>query len=119
MESNHQFFWRDSLSCQFEKTQRLAREAGLNIDAYVADMRDFQTDQKFDLVISHGCLHLLAKNEQSILVEKIQDLTLTGGFNIVLVFTDKIPSPVDLLPFTKGLFKEGELFQYYSEVYYQ
>ena len=68
----------------------------------------------YDLIIAHGCLHLLEREHWGTLIEQIKSSTNQGGFNVIAVFTDTIPPPADLAAFTLGLFREGELFDRYA-----
>src|ERR1051325_5565980 len=43
------------------KLRLLASQRGLNVRTDVADMRSYHFDRKFDLIISHGCLHLIER----------------------------------------------------------
>ncbi len=97
------------------KTQQIAEDSGLSIQAKVQDMRLFKSEPLFDVVISHGCLHLISREEWTDVIRNIKKSTKPGGYNIVVVFTDKIPPSEDMAPFTKGLFKEDELYEIYSD----
>jgi tellurite methyltransferase len=96
------------------KLNTLAKKQGLDVKTIVQDMRDYQPEGFFDVVILHGCLHLLFRDEWVKVLNNIKAMTTPGGLNIVVVFTDKVPPPPDMEPFTKGLFNEGELFDQYS-----
>jgi tellurite methyltransferase len=98
-----------------QKTQKLAANSGLTIQAIEQDMRLFEAKPIFDVIISHGCLHLISREEWSDVIHKMKEATKAGGYNIVVVFTDKIPPSEDMAPFTKGLFKEDELYGLYSD----
>lgn len=78
-------------------------------------MRNFTSDVAFDAIISHGCLHLLLRDEWINVLNKIKNATAPDGFNIVVVFTNEMPPSPDMEPFTKGLFNESELFDYYMD----
>jgi len=78
-------------------------------------MRSFAFDFNYDLIISHGCLHLINRNDWKELIKRIKHATMPGGYNIVVVFTDTIRPPKDLEPYMKGLFREGELYQSYQD----
>jgi tellurite methyltransferase len=97
------------------KLKHLAAEKNLTLDAWVQDMRTFQTETRFDVIISHGCLHLIHRHEWPSVITRMKAMTAPGGYNIVGVFTDKIPPSPDMAPFTQGLFREGELFDHYSD----
>lgn len=96
------------------KVKRLATESGLSINSYVQDMRDFEPTDSYDVIVSHGCLHLLLRDEWLKVLHNIQTATTANGYNITLVFTNKIPPSDDMEPFMKGLFNESELFNLYK-----
>lgn len=97
------------------KLNALALERNLEIHAKVADMRDYRFPHSFDLIIAHGCLHLVERGSWQQLIGRLKLHTNPGGVNIVVVFTDTIPPPDDLKEFCLGLFHEGELFSLYAD----
>jgi tellurite methyltransferase len=97
------------------KTRLLASARGFALRAEVGDMRSYHFERQFDLIISYGCLHLIKRTEWKPLLERIKAYTLPGGRNFAAVFTNTIPPPRDLRPFCIGLFREGELFEHYSD----
>ena len=97
------------------KLKALARKKSLDIRSEVADMRDYQFPHSFDLIMSHGCLHLVERESWQRLIPLFKAHTNPGGINIVVVFTDTIPPPDDLRDFCLGLFREGEVFSLYSD----
>ena len=96
------------------KLRSMAASQNLAARAEVGDMRSYRFDRAFDLIISHGCLHLIERPDWKRLLESIKAYTAPGGYNVVAVFTDRIAPPVDLEQFCVGLFQEGELFSFYS-----
>jgi tellurite methyltransferase len=96
------------------KLRSLASQRGLKVRAEVADMRSYQLDREFDLIISHGCLHLIERAAWQQVLQRIKGHTSAGGHNVVAVFTDRLAPPPDLEAFCVGLFREGELFTYYE-----
>ena len=97
------------------KLQMLADRDGISIRADVADMRQYSFSGKFDLIVSHGCLHLIARKQWMKLVSEFKSHTIPGGTNVVVVFTDRIPPPADLEAHCLGLFQEGKLFSLYED----
>ena len=97
------------------KVQHLARRKGLSIRTQVQDMRQYRFDEDFDLIISHGCLHLIERPQWQRLLGEFKAHTAPGGFNVVAVFTDTIAPPEDLRDVCVCLFQEGELFAYYED----
>jgi len=91
---------------------RLRRDAaadGLSIKAEVGDLESFVWADRYDLVIAHGVLHLLEPAAALRVVAGMQEATRPGGWNVVVVFTDRLPQPPDLVPFVRRPFREGEL----------
>jgi tellurite methyltransferase len=58
---------------------------------------------------------LIARDEWQPLLAQCQHYTKLGGYNIVVVFTDRIVPSEDMAEFCVGLFREGELFEYYAK----
>jgi len=97
------------------KLRSLASQKNIKIHAEVADMRNYRFAGEFDLIISHGCLHLIERAAWRELLRRIQQYTSVGGYNVVAIFTDQLPPPPDMKAFCLGLFQEGELFTYYHD----
>jgi tellurite methyltransferase len=96
------------------KLQHNASQQGLTIEAEVQDLRDVTIDRTYDLIIAHGCLHLVEQEHSSRLLREMKAATKAGGYNVVAVFTDAIEPPQDLQPFMRGLFREGFLLRAYA-----
>lgn len=88
---------------------------GLPVLAWVADLATWPVYGPYDLVVAHGVLHLLEPGGRPELFVRLKAATRTGGLHVIAVFTDAIPSPPDLAPFTPGLFREGELAEAYAD----
>jgi tellurite methyltransferase len=96
------------------KLQHNASSRGAVIKTEVQDLRDFTIDGSYNLIIAHGCLHLVEHVHSSRLLREMKGATQPGGYNVVAVFTDAIQPPDDLQPFIRGLFREGDLFEAYA-----
>ena len=48
------------------------------------------------------------------MLRALQDSTVPGGWNVVTVFTTRVPIPPDMLSYTPGPFAEGELARLYA-----
>lgn len=96
------------------KLQHRASKQGLIIRAEVEDLEGYAITGFYDLIVAHGVLHLLRPASRNVLLERMQAHTRPGGFNVAVAFTDALPPPQDLAPFTVGLFREGELFERYD-----
>lgn len=98
-----------------QKLNDLAGKNNVNIDAFVCDMREYSFNKAFDLIVCSGCLHLIKREEWQQVLKKMKDATVTGGYNLIGIFTDAEPEPEDQRGLMVGLFKEGELFTYYQD----
>lgn len=97
-----------------EKCRKRAEARGVSVRAWVQDVRTFVFRREYDLVVAHGVLHLLERAVWPRLLESIQRHTQVGGWNIVTVFTERLPPPPDLAPHMRGLFQEDELLECYD-----
>lgn len=98
-----------------EKLKHLSKESELNINAIQCDMRNYLFAKQYDLIVCHGCLHLIMREEWKIVIEKMKSATKVGGYHAVSVFTDDAPEPEDQKGLMVGLFKNGEIFEYYND----
>jgi tellurite methyltransferase len=92
-----------------------AKNAGLTIHAWVGDMASFRFEGTYDLIIAIGCLHLLARSGWQHLIARAKEHTRPLGLNVMTGFTDESPTPPDMAPYFKGLFRPGELFKVYED----
>ncbi len=97
-----------------DKLVRMAAADGVHVNAWVEDLNIFEFSRSYDVIISHGVLHLLERHAWARVIAQMKEHTRPAGVNVVAVFTDEIPSPDDLAPFVRGLFKEGELARTYA-----
>jgi tellurite methyltransferase len=95
------------------KLEALAAERGLSLEARVEDVTSFRFPRAYDLIVAHGVLHLLAREQWEAVLDRMKRSTAPGGWNVVVVFTDRLPPPLDLAPHVKGAFREGELAERY------
>jgi tellurite methyltransferase len=97
------------------KLRRLLRREGLEARAWVQDAATLILRRSYHLVVCQGLLHLLPQDARLPLVERLKEATLPGGRHVVDAFSDRIPSPPDLAPFTPHLLAEGELARWYGD----
>jgi len=97
------------------KVQYLAGEKGVSITTHVQDVREFRFKDNFDVIICHGCLHFIERPQWQRLLNDFKAHTTPGGFNVITVFTNALSPPDDLKELCVGLFKEGELYDYYAD----
>ncbi|MCL2227352.1 MAG: methyltransferase domain-containing protein [Oscillospiraceae bacterium] len=92
-----------------EKARSIAMGKGLEIGFFVCDLGDFAFGKEYDAILSHGVLHLPEKAVRDKFISEAQANTKSGGYNIIGVFTNRLPATPDNAPFTKSLFDVGEL----------
>ena len=97
-----------------QKLQYRVRQSGLRINAWVQDLRTLVLTRSYDLIIAHGWLHLLEREHWGPLLDQMKRCTSRGGYNVVTVFTDQLPPVEDMADLTLGLFREGELYEWYD-----
>jgi tellurite methyltransferase len=105
----------DISAAAIEKLRSRARAAGVPVRTWVQDIGTFSFEREYDLVVAHGVLHLLGRDVWLHLLDSVRHHTRPGGWNIVAVFTDRLPPPPDLAPHMRGLFREGELLDCYAD----
>lgn len=104
----------DASDAAIRKLRERAERAGVEVAAHVADVRSWTMRGPYDVVIAHGVLHLLERDEWRELLARMRRQTAAGGWNVVAVFTDRLPVPPDLAPHVRGLFHQGELRSMYA-----
>ena len=98
------------------KTQRLAKEAGVRIHAYVDDINTFETDERFEIIYSSGTLQYLHPDKIGPFFEKIRKITNPNGINYFNVFVEKsFLDPAPDWDKEETLWKTGELFTWYAD----
>lgn len=78
-------------------------------------MRLFKFQKDYDVIMSHGVLHLPEKEERNDFIYKAKHHTKVGGYNVIGIFTNREPATPDNAPFTKSLFNVGELINIYKD----
>ena len=98
------------------KTKRLAEARGVSVNAFTADINDFELDGTFDIVYSTGTVQYLRESEKAAFFRKIGRLTASGGLAYFNVFVEKpfLPLPPDWDREEK-MWRTGELFTYFAD----
>lgn len=97
------------------KINYMKKRSNLNINTYVCDVLDFKFKYKYDLIIIHGVLQFIEKVKQPKIIELLKKWTSPNGYHIIAVFTDEEPVPSDLKNVMIGVFKNGEIKEYYKD----
>lgn len=98
-----------------DKLNYLKEKYKFNINTYICDVLDFEFNYKYDLIIVHGVLQFIKKEKQPIVIDLLKKWTKTNGYNIIALFTDEEPVPEDLKDVMVGVFKNGEIIEYYND----
>jgi len=97
------------------KLIRIASTNKIKIIAWVEDLTKYDFNKSYDLIMSHGVLHFVRKEEWKEFIIKAKANTNLGGVHIMQVFTNRVPASPDIAPFVKGLADEGELESIYQD----
>lgn len=72
-----------------EKTERLARQAGVSIRTFQADLNQFRLTETFDILFSTGTLHSCDPSVRVELFENLKTFTAEAGINVFSLFVRK------------------------------
>ncbi|MBL8026865.1 MAG: methyltransferase domain-containing protein [Fibrobacteres bacterium] len=97
------------------KSIRIANNEKVRVNFFQQDLSQFVFNKRYDVIISSGVLHLPEKEKRDAFILDAQKNTIVGGYHIVGIFTDRLPATPDNAPFTKSLFKVGEILSLYKE----
>lgn len=98
-----------------EKASEIALNMNLSVKFWQQDLTKFKFQKEYDVILSHGVLHLPEKIDRDKFIAEAQKNTKTGGLHFIGIFTNKLPATPDNAPFTKSLFDVGELPEKYRE----
>ena len=96
------------------KAKEISKSFGIDVNFFCCDLGSFSFDKQYDIILSHGVLHLPYRNVRNEFIAKMQANTKIDGYNAVLVFTNRTPATPDNAPFTHSLFDVGELPKMYE-----
>ncbi len=113
-EQGHKVDAFDVSDSGIEKAKSIAEYKGLDINFFVCDLASFIFEKDYDVILSHGVLHLPEKVERDKFIVDAKTHTAVGGYNLIGVFTNRLPATPDNAPFTKSLFEVGELPSKYA-----
>jgi tellurite methyltransferase len=99
-----------------EKTERLARQAGVSVHAFQADLNTFRLDKPFDILFSTGTLHATDPAIRVNLFENLKSFTAEGGLNVFSIFVKKpFVAPAPDGDANAHPWRSGELFTVYHD----
>jgi tellurite methyltransferase len=99
-----------------EKTRRNAEQAGVQINAFQADLNEYRLEEKFDVIFSLAALHYIRPELRNEILDNYRNFTNDGGLNAHSVILEKpfIPRAPDAED-TAYLWHSGEIFRYYAD----
>lgn len=98
-----------------KKAKEIARQTGVQVNYFCCDLGNFVFEKEYDIILSHGVLHLPYKEVRDDFIAKMQANTKIGGYNAIGIFTNRLPATEDNAPFTHSLFDVGELPEKYKD----
>jgi tellurite methyltransferase len=110
----HQIEAFDISHSGIRKAIKIAENVGVKVNFYQKDLAEFVFKKKYDVVLSSGVLHLPEVNIRNQFIAQAIENTVSGGYNVIGIFTDRLPATPDNAPFTKSLFKVGEILEIYK-----
>ena len=98
-----------------KKAKQIAERENVFVNFFTCDLAGFTFQKHYDIILSHGVLHLPYKEVRDKFILNMQEYTKKGGINAIGVFTNRLPATPDNAPFTHSLFEVGELPSKYSD----
>ncbi len=97
------------------KVKYRCEEAGIQLNAFTADLTEYGFEQNYDVILCFGTLHFVGKNDWKKFVKEAKENTNDGGIHIIQIFTDVVPASEDIAPFAIGLAKDEEIKELYDD----
>lgn len=98
-----------------EKAKKIAGQMDVQINYFCCDLEKFVFEKEYDVILSHGVLHLPYKDVRDKFIMRMQENTKIGGYNVIGIFTNRLPATPDNAPYTHSLFNVGELLEKYKD----
>jgi len=97
------------------KAKKIAVDNKVSVNFWVQDLAEFVFEKEYDMIVSQGVLHLPEKDVRDNFIKKAMQNTKVGGYDLISIFTNRLPATPDNAPFTKSLFDVGELPEIYKD----
>ena len=99
-----------------DKALRYAREAGVTVDAFVANINEYRLDKPYDILFATGSLHYMPPEVRDEVFANYRQFTNPNGLNALSVFVTKpFIEPAPDAEKTAHPWKSGELFMQYHD----
>lgn len=76
-----------------EKIESFARSAGVHLNVIHTDAREFHPVRAYHIILCNGLLHYVDGESKTRILQMMQESTIPGGFNMVLLFSNHAPVP--------------------------
>lgn len=114
-EKGHMVDAFDISEAGINKALKIAKQKNVDVKFWSQDIAEFFFCKEYDVILSHGVLHLPEKKVRDRFIQSAKSNTKVGGYNIIGIFTNRLPATPDNAPFTKSLFDVGELPYIYKD----
>lgn len=91
------------------------KASGTQLNAFIADLTDYQFERNYDVIVCFGTLHFVDKSDWKRFINVAKAHTNIGGIHIIQIFTDVVPASEDIAPFAIGLAKDEEIKELYGD----
>lgn len=88
---------------------------GIQLNAFTADLTQYQFEQNYDVIVCFGTLHFVNKTDWKNFIREAKVHTNVGGIHIIQIFTDVVPASKDIAAFAIGLAKDEEIKELYDD----
>lgn len=99
-----------------EKGKQLAKQCGVEVDFFTADVLEYKLEQKYDVIYASGLLQYIPSKERERVIQNLKECTTENGIHLFNVFVEKpfITQAPDWET-NEYYWKSGELFQLYHD----
>ena len=99
-----------------DKGKKFAKQCGVNVDFFEADMMEYRLEQNFDIIYVSGLLQYIPVKERGRIIDNWKTHTNENGIHLLNVFVEKpfIDNPPDWEE-KEYFWKSGELLTYYHD----
>lgn len=99
-----------------EQGRQAAKELGVEVNFFRADILTYKMDTNFDIIYSSGVMQCVPPEERVRIFTMIKDHTNIGGLNVINAFVEKdFISPKSGLLKGEYFYRTAELFSYYDQ----
>ena len=97
------------------KVNRKCLANNIEINTFADDLRTYEFNKCYDLIMSFGTLHFVSKRDWKGFIHRAKANTRPGGIHIMQIFIDQVPITEDLAPFAIGLAQNEEIKYLYED----